>query len=347
MTNTHDYASAGVSIDAGDALVSEIKKITRAQRSPYLMGGIGGFGGLFALPPGYKEPILVASTDGVGTKLKIAFSTGIHDTIGWDLVAMSVNDILVCGAKPLFFLDYFATGKLDVATAAAVVQGIYDACASCNVVLLGGETAELPGFYQPEEYDLAGFAVGVVDRCNLPDTARVRAGDVVIALPSSGLHSNGYSLARKMILEVLGLSIDAPWGTTGRTVGQELLTPTRIYVNQVVPLIESGLIQSMVHVTGGGLIENPPRSVPPGLGMDLEPTAWPVPEIFGRIQSGGVAPLEMARTFNCGLGFLMVVHPEDESAVCARLTGMGEPFHRVGRISARPGDERSTHMDWT
>jgi len=347
MPNTHDYASAGVSIDAGDALVSEIKKITRAQRSPFLMGGIGGFGGLFALPQGYREPILVASTDGVGTKLKIAFSTGVHDTIGWDLVAMSVNDILVCGAKPLFFLDYFATGKLDVPTAAAVIRGIYEACASCEVVLLGGETAELPGFYQADEYDLAGFAVGVVDRCNLPDTAHVRAGDVVIALPSSGLHSNGYSLARKMILDVLGLSVEAPWGDSGHTVGQELLTPTRIYVNQVVPLIEARLIQSMVHVTGGGLIENPPRSVPPGLGMDLEPSAWPVPEIFGRIQDAGVTPLEMARTFNCGLGFLMVVHPEDESAVCTELIRQGETFHCVGSISARPGEDRSTRMGWT
>lgn len=346
MTTTpHDYASAGVSIDAGDALVSEIKKITRPQKSPHLLGGIGGFGGLFALPPGYREPVLVASTDGVGTKLKIAFATGVHDTIGWDLVAMSVNDILVCGAKPLFFLDYFATGKLDVPTAAKVVQGIYDACASCGVVLLGGETAELPGFYQAGEYDLAGFAVGVVDRANLPDASRVRAGDVVLALPSSGLHSNGYSLARKMILEVLGLPMESAWDESGKTVGQELLTPTRIYVNQVVPLIEAGLVQSMVHVTGGGLIENPPRSVPPGLGMDLETSAWPVPGVFRRIREAGVAPLEMARTFNCGLGFLMVVHPEDEAAVASLLTGMGETFHRVGRISPRPGEDRSTRMD--
>jgi len=346
-TNTHDYASAGVSIDAGDALVQEIKRITRPQKSPFLLGGIGGFGGLFALPPGYREPVLVASTDGVGTKLKLAFATGVHDTIGWDLVAMSVNDILVCGARPLFFLDYFATGRLEVPVAARVVQGIYDACASCGVVLLGGETAELPGFYQAGEYDLAGFAVGVVDRANLPDAGRVRAGDVVIALPSSGLHSNGYSLARKMLLEVLGLAVDAPWDDTGRTVGQELLTPTRIYVNQVLPLIEAGLVQSMVHVTGGGLIENPPRSVPPGLGMDLEPSAWPLPAVFERIRDAGVAPLELARTFNCGLGFLMVVHPEDESAVCSRLTEMGETFHRVGAISPRPGEDRSTRMGWT
>ncbi len=342
--NTFDYAGAGVSIDAGDALVQEIKKITGSQKNPLVLGGIGGFGGLFALPAGYREPVLVASTDGVGTKLKLAFATGVHDTIGWDLVAMSVNDILVCGAKPLFFLDYFATGKLDVETAARVVRGIHEACASCDVVLLGGETAELPGFYADGEYDLAGFAVGVVDRCNIPDASRVQEGDIVIALPSSGLHSNGYSLARKIVLEVLGLSMDAPWEDSGRTVGEELLTPTRIYVNQVLPLIEAGLVKSMVHVTGGGLVENPPRSVPPGLGMDLEPGAWPVPSIFRRIQEAGVEPLEMARTFNMGIGFLMVVSSRDESEVSRRLSAMGETHYRVGAISRRPDGERFTRL---
>lgn len=339
-----DYASAGVSIDAGDALVREIKKITSSQNNPHILGGIGGFGGLFALPSGYKEPVLVASTDGVGTKLKLAFATGVHDTIGWDLVAMSVNDILVCGAKPLFFLDYFATGSLDVDVAARVIRSIHEACTFCGVVLLGGETAELPGFYAPGEYDLAGFAVGIVDRCNIPDASRVQEGDIVIALPSSGLHSNGYSLARKIVLEVLGLSLDAPWEEGSCTVGEELLTPTRIYVNSVLPLIEAGLVKSMVHITGGGLIENPPRSVPPGLGMDLELSAWPVPLIFQRIQEAGVDFLEMARTFNMGLGFLIVVHPKDESEVSHRLSIMGETHYRVGRISRRAGDDRSTRL---
>lgn len=339
-----DYAGAGVSIDAGDALVREIKKITATQKNPHVLAGIGGFGGLFALPAGYREPVLVASTDGVGTKLKIAFATGVHDTIGWDLVAMSVNDILVCGAKPLFFLDYFATGSLDVDVAARVIRGIHEACASCGVVLLGGETAELPGFYAQGEYDLAGFAVGVVDRCNIPDSSRVQEGDVVIALPSSGLHSNGYSLARKIVLDVLGLPLDAPWDGGARTVGEELLTPTRIYVNCVLPLIEAGLVKSMVHVTGGGLIENPPRSVPAGLGMDLDMSAWPVPPIFRRIQEAGVDSMEMARTFNMGLGFLMVVHPKDESEVSQRLAAMGETHYRVGSISRRPDDDRSTRL---
>ncbi len=344
MPDTFDYAGAGVSIDAGDELVAEIKKITQSQKSPFLLGGIGGFGGLFALPPGFREPVLVASTDGVGTKLKIAFSTGVHDTIGWDLVAMSVNDILVCGAKPLFFLDYFATGRLEVKTAASVVRGIHEACASCNVVLLGGETAELPGFYQDGEYDLAGFALGVVERECIPDRGRVQAGDVVIGLPSSGLHSNGYSLARKIILEVLRLPLDSLFASTGRTVGQELLIPTCIYVNPVVPLIGCGLIKSMVHVTGGGLVENPPRSLPPGLGMDFDSGSWPVPELFRVIQEAGVAPMEMARTFNMGLGFLMVVDPANEREVCRQLEESGQANYRVGTVSPRENGDRSTRL---
>src|SRR5580658_5662295 len=294
------YKQAGVDIDAGDDLVERIKPLAAATRIAEVMGGVGGFAGLCRVPGDVDEPVLVSGTDGVGTKLKVAFATGVHDTIGFDLVGMCVNDVITCGARPLFFLDYFATGKLDVDVAEKVVSGIAAACKESGCALLGGETAELPGMYAPGEYDLAGFAVGVVARRKLVDGARVAAGDVALALPSSGLHSNGYSLARTALFEHARLSPgDRPPPLGGQSVGEALLTPTRLYARAVSVLLSAAIdVRAMCHVTGGGLPGNLPRVLPEGLGVRIEAT-WSRPPIFDLVQkAGGVAEGEMRRTFN-------------------------------------------------
>src|SRR5450432_1636428 len=303
------YKRAGVDIDAGDELVERIKPLAAATRIAEVVGGVGGFAGLCSVPVDVEDPVLVSGTDGVGTKLKVAFATGVHDTIGFDLVGMCVNDIVTSGARPLFFLDYFGTGKLDVNVAEQVVRGIAAACKESGCALLGGETAELPGMYAPGEYDLAGFAVGVVARRKLVDGTRVSAGDVAVALPSSGLHSNGYSLARKAVLEVLGLELDAhPPELAGSSVGEALLAPTRLYPRAVQAVLAAGIdVRAMSHITGGGIPGNLPRVLPEGLGMRIE-RLWARAPIFDLVQrAGGVAPSEMRRTFNVGAGFVFVV----------------------------------------
>ena len=325
------YRQAGVDIDAGDALVERIKPLVRKTFRKEVLGGLGGFGALFAMPKGYEEPVLVSGTDGVGTKLKVAFATGRHDTIGIDLVAMCVNDIVVSGAEPLFFLDYFASGKLSVDVGVAIVGGIAEGCTQAGCALVGGETAELPGMYPDGEYDLAGFAVGVVEKSEILDGRRVRVGDVVLGLPSSGLHSNGYSLARRVLLEKAGLSL--------ADVGEALLTPTRIYVKAVRAAIATGAVHACAHITGGGLVENPPRVLRDGLGMRLVEASWPVPAIFARIaELGPVERSEMRRTFNCGLGMLLVVDRARAADVIAALTALGEPVFEVGEIIAGAGE---------
>jgi phosphoribosylformylglycinamidine cyclo-ligase len=331
------YAGAGVDIDAGEALVDKIKPLARLATRPEVLGGIGGFAGLCRLPTGYREPILVSGTDGVGTKLKSAFSTGRHDTVGIDLVAMSVNDVAVTGAEPLFFLDYFATGKLEVGVAEQVIAGIAEGCRQAGCALLGGETAELPGFYAPGEYDLAGFCVGVVEKSELRDGRALASGDVLLGVASNGLHSNGHSLARKAVLEVLGLGWDArPASLGGSSVADELLRPTRIYVKALRAL---PTFRGAAHITGGGLVDNPPRFVPDGseLALRLRPGSWPVPPIFDLIASAGVDEAEMRRTFNCGVGLVVAVPADAVPACLDALGAAGERGFVVGDVIPRAG----------
>jgi phosphoribosylformylglycinamidine cyclo-ligase len=327
------YRQAGVDIDAGDELVERIKPLAARTRHPLVMADVGGFAGLCALPADIQEPILVSGTDGVGTKLKLAFHTGKHDTIGIDLVAMCVNDILTCGARPLFFLDYFATGKLDVAVGEAVVRGISEGCLLAGCALLGGETAEMPGMYAGGEYDLAGFVVGVVGRRQLLDGKAARAGDVLLGLPSSGLHSNGYSLARR----VLDPHFDTrPEGLDG-SVSDALLTPTRIYARATAALLadHGGRVHGMAHITGGGLPGNVPRMLPEGLGARLDTSAWRRPAIFDLIaRLGPVEEAEMRRTFNLGLGLVIAVDPSFAAEAEERLRKAGEAPLRVGEVIA-------------
>jgi phosphoribosylformylglycinamidine cyclo-ligase len=332
------YKGAGVDIDAGHALVERIKPLVAATATPGVLSGIGGFGGLFGLDTaGMAEPVLVSGTDGVGTKLKVAFTLGRHDTIGIDLVAMCVNDIVVTGAKPLFFLDYFACGKLDVAVGADVVRGIADGCKEAGCALIGGETAEMPGFYPDGEYDLAGFAVGLVDRPKLIDGGRVRAGDAVLGMASSGLHSNGYSLARKALFEAGGLAPDARLEGLEGTVGEALLAPTRIYVRQVLELIARCDVRALAHVTGGGLTENLPRVLPDGLGARIDTGAWTPPPLFGHLgERGGVAAEEMFRTFNMGIGMCAVLPAAEAGAGIEALKAAGVAAWVIGEIV--PGD---------
>jgi len=313
------YKDAGVDIDAGNALVERIKPLAKATTRPEVLGGIGGFSALCRIPQGYKEPILVSGTDGVGTKLKTAFAANRHDTIGIDLVAMCVNDVLVTGAEPLFFLDYFATGALDVDTAASVIGGIAEGCRQAGCALVGGETAELPGLYHGKDYDLAGFCVGVVEREAIRPRRDLVAGDVVIGLPSAGLHSNGHSLARKVVLEQLALALDArPEILGGTSVADELLRPTIIYADAFKRIAEVPW-KAAAHITGGGLIENPPRVfADDSLAITLDETTWDVPPIMRLIASAGVAPDEMRRTFNMGLGMVIVV-PQDAAARTVEL----------------------------
>lgn len=329
------YREAGVDIDAGDALVDRIAKLAKATRTPEVVSGVGGFAGLSALPPGLNDPLLVSGTDGVGTKLKVAFATGVHDTVGIDLVAMCVNDVVTVGARPLFFLDYFATGKLDVDTGEAVIRGVAEGCKQAGCALLGGETAELPGMYADGEYDLAGFAVGVVERSKVIDGKRVRPGDRVIAVASSGLHSNGYSLARRVIEGEMKLTMRDTVSSLGATVGEALLVPTRIYARAVAALlgvVGEGVV-ALSHITGGGLPGNVPRVLPEGLGVTLDLQSYARPAIFRVIAEGGpVDEHEMRRTFNLGIGLVVVVHEEHASAACEALTSAGETAWPIGEV---------------
>ena len=324
------YREAGVDIDAGEALVERIKPLARATRRPGSDAGLGGFGALFDLKAaGYADPLLVSTTDGVGTKLKVASETGLHGTVGIDLVAMCVNDLLAQGAEPLLFLDYFATGRLDVDQAAEVVAGIAEGCRQAGAALVGGETAEMPGMYGEGDYDLAGFAVGAVERdAVLPKLDQQQAGDLLIALPSSGPHSNGYSLVRRIVAISWVDWTDAAPFADGVTLGEALMTPTRIYVREVLPLVKAGLVKGGAHITGGGLIENPPRAVAKGLRPVLDWSAWALPPVFGWLQrTGGVDDHELHRTFNCGVGLIMIVAPDDLEPVLDSLLKGGEaPF---------------------
>jgi phosphoribosylformylglycinamidine cyclo-ligase len=302
------------------------------------MGALGGFGGFFdPKAAGYRDPILVATTDGVGTKLKLAIAAGKHDTIGIDLVAMCVNDLVVQGAEPLLFLDYFASGKLDVATGTAIIAGIAEGCREAGCELIGGETAEMPGLYADGEYDLAGFAVGAVERGAAITGETVRDGDVILGLASSGVHSNGYSLVRR-IVEASGLALDAPAPfARDRRLGEVLLTPTHIYVRSCLAATRTGKVKALAHITGGGLVENVPRVLPPDLAAAFDATAWPFPPVFRWLMAtGGVTYAEMARVFNCGLGMIAVVAPGDAGEIAALLATAGEQVHRVGRIGTRP-----------
>ncbi len=326
------YRDAGVDIDAGDEVVERIKPHVRRTLQKGVMGDLGGFGGLFAVPSGYKEPVLVSGTDGVGTKLLLAIQSGHHDTVGIDLVAMCVNDILCSGAEPLFFLDYFATGKLEVGVAEAVVRGIAEGCVQAGCALIGGETAELPGMYRDGEYDLAGFCVGVVERAAILDGKAVRPGDRVLGLLSSGFHSNGYSLVRKALLgpdSRLKLSLSDP------VLLQALLCPTRIYVRAVRRLLAEGLLSACAHITGGGLVENPPRVLRDGLRMRLSEGSWPVPPLQRRIhEEAGVPWPEMRRTFNLGIGMVLVVPADKAPAARAAAEAEGEAVYDIGVVEA-------------
>ena len=329
------YAEAGVDIDRGDAFIDRIAPLGKATHRPGVLGGIGGFGGLFSLGGRYKDPVLVSGTDGVGTKLKLAFLTGRHSTVGIDLVAMCVNDVLCSGAEPLFFLDYFATGKLELDVAAAVVGGIAAGCQIAGCALLGGETAELPGFYADGEYDLAGFAVAAVESTAILDGKKVRPGDAIVGLPSSGLHSNGFSLARKALLEVRGLDLHGPsLGGKHLDLAAEMLEPTQIYVKAVLDLLSREPVGALAHITGGGLPGNVPRSLPPGMRAVLHRDRWHEPAIFGAIREAGVEDLEMQRTFNLGLGMIAVVPADRAEACLALLRGHGIAATVVGEIVA-------------
>lgn len=337
------YRDAGVDIDAGDALVEAIKPFAKRTLREGVLGGIGGFGALFEVSKKYKEPVLVSGTDGVGTKLKLAFHLNRHDTVGIDLVAMSVNDILVQGAEPLFFLDYFACGRLDVASATDVIKGIATGCEQAGCALIGGETAEMPSMYPDGEYDLAGFAVGAVEKSKIIDGRKILPGDVVLGLASSGAHSNGYSLVRK-ILEVAQPDLNADFH--GRPLADVLLAPTRIYVKPLLALMEKIDVHGMVHITGGGLVENIPRVLQPNLTAVLQRDAWTMPPLFQWLQQhGGVADDEMHRVFNCGIGMTVIVSQADADSAEAELKRLGETVYRIGTIRERQGDEAQTIVD--
>ncbi|MBO3759733.1 phosphoribosylformylglycinamidine cyclo-ligase [Ciceribacter sp. L1K22] len=332
------YSDAGVDIDAGNLLVEKIKPAVRSTRRPGADGEIGGFGGLFDLKAaGFKDPILVAANDGVGTKLKIAIDANIHDTVGIDLVAMCVNDLVVQGAEPLLFLDYFATGKLDPEQGAAIVEGIAAGCREAGCALIGGETAEMPGMYSSGDYDLAGFAVGAAERGQLLPAGDIAAGDVILGLSSSGVHSNGFSLVRK-IVELSGLGWDAPAPfAEGKSLGAALLTPTRIYVKPLLKAIrETGALKALAHITGGGFPENIPRVLPKHLAAEIDLSSIKVPAVFSWLaKTGGVARNEMLRTFNCGVGMIVVVPASEADRVSAALSAEGEPVFTLGRMIER------------
>ncbi len=330
------YRDAGVDIDAGNRSVQLIKDSVRATYRPEVLGDLGGFGGLFALDTKkYKEPVLVSGTDGVGTKLKLAFMLDKHDTVGQDAVAMCVNDILVQGAEPLFFLDYLAVGKLDPEQVATVVKGVAAACKESGCALIGGETAEMNGFYPNGEYDIAGFAVGAVEKSEIITEKRVQEGDVLIGLPSSGLHSNGFSLVRKIVFEVKGFKGDERIPELGdKTLGEVLLTPTRLYPRVCLPLIRDFKLHGMVHITGGGFYDNIPRALPDGFGVEIDTSVWEMPPIFKLLQEwGGVEWPEMYRTFNMGIGMILMVESKKADAVMSALDKAGETSYRIGRVT--------------
>ncbi len=327
------YLSAGVDIDAGEALVENIKPFARRTMREGVLAGIGGFGALFEISRNYREPVLVSGTDGVGTKLKLAFQLNRHDTIGIDLVAMSVNDILTSGAEPLFFLDYYACGKLDVAIATEVVKGIAAGCEMAGCALIGGETAEMPGMYVPGDYDLAGFAVGIVEKSEIVDGRTIEDGDLLLGLASSGAHSNGYSLIRKLI-DVKGVDLSAELG--GRTLSDLILEPTRIYVKSVLKLMRSVNVKGLAHITGGGLIENVPRMLPDTLAAHIKRRSWRMPPLFTWLkEQGDIGDKEMHRVFNCGIGMVVAVSPEEAATAEAELAAAGETVWRIGTVRAR------------
>ncbi len=334
------YRDAGVDIDAGDALVDAIKPFAKKTLRDGVLGGIGGFGALFEVPKKYREPVLVSGTDGVGTKLKLAFHLNKHDTVGQDLVAMSVNDILVQGAEPLFFLDYFACGKLEVGTAATVVKGIAYGCELAGCALIGGETAEMPGMYPDGEYDLAGFAVGAVEKSKIIDGRTIVPGDAVLGLASSGIHSNGFSLVRKIIERATpDLSADFH----GRSLGDALMAPTRIYVKPLLALMDKIEVKGMAHITGGGLVENIPRVLREDLTAELDKDAWPMPPLFSWLQQhGGVADAEMHRVFNCGIGMAVIVAAADADEAMRELAAAGEKVWKIGKVRPRREGEAQT-----
>lgn len=332
------YKDAGVDIDAGNDLVERIKGVAKRTRRPEVMAGLGGFGALFEIPKGYQEPVLVSGTDGVGTKLRLAMDAGIHDTIGIDLVAMCVNDLIVGGAEPLFFLDYYATGKLDVDIAADVVDGIGKGCEQSGCALVGGETAEMPGMYEGNDYDLAGFCVGIAEKSKLIDGSKVQAGDHIIGMQSSGPHSNGYSLIRK-IIEVSGADLNQSF--EGTTLGKALLEPTRIYVKPLLEAFKQFDVHALSHITGGGFLENIPRVLPSNIQATIDTKSWSLPPVFKWLQdNGNVETTEMYRTFNCGVGMVLVVPAEQSDAVIEFLNTQGESAWLLGTIEQQSGDEQ-------
>jgi phosphoribosylformylglycinamidine cyclo-ligase len=336
------YKDAGVDIEAGNELVDRIKETARATRRPEVLSGLGGFGGLFALPTGYKEPVLVSGTDGVGTKLRLAIDTNRHDSIGIDLVAMCVNDLVVCGAEPLFFLDYYATAKLDIDVAAAVIKSIGVGCKQSGCSLVGGETAEMPGMYEQGDYDLAGFCVGIVDKQKIIDGSSVKNGDALIALGSTGPHSNGYSLIRK-ILEVSGADLNDEFD--GSTLADVLLEPTKIYVRSLMALIREEQVNAISHITGGGLLENIPRVLPKFSKAVIDTNSWHWPAIFHWLQEkGNVNFTEMYRTFNCGVGMVVAVPKENVESCLGLLASTGEKAWKIGHIASRADNEEQVEM---
>ena len=344
MSQSLSYRDAGVDINAGDSLVERIKPFAKRTMRPEVLGDLGGFGALVEISQKYRHPVLVSGTDGVGTKLKLAFEWDQHDTVGIDLVAMSVNDILVQGAEPLFFLDYFACGKLDVERAAAVIKGIATGCEQSGCALIGGETAEMPGMYPDGEYDLAGFAVGVVEKEQVINGRSIVAGDVVLGLASNGIHSNGYSLVRK-IIERAQPELDAEFNR-GKTLRQAIIAPTRLYVKPILAALKQFTIKGMAHITGGGISENVPRILPENTVAAIDSQSWPLPKLFQWLQqAGNVEIQEMYRTFNCGIGMVLVVNAEDADAIQKFLQQQGETVYQIGRIRSRQGDEHQTQVN--
>ena len=341
-TNSLSYKDAGVDIDAGNALIERIKGVAKRTRRPEVMAGLGGFGALFELPKGYNEPVLVSGTDGVGTKLKLALELNRHDHIGIDLVAMCANDLIVAGAEPLFFLDYYATGKLDIEIATRVVTGIGEGCALAGASLVGGETAEMPGMYEGEDYDLAGFCVGIVEKSKIIDGTKVAPGNVLIGLPASGPHSNGYSLIRK-IIEVSQADLQQDVG--GTSLGEALMEPTRIYVKALLTLFKQVDVKALSHITGGGLLENIPRVLPADSVAVINTQSWQQPAVFKWLQSqGNVTNTEMYRTFNCGVGMVIVVAEEDQAKTLSTLTEAGEIPWVIGHIQQNDGAQGAVLM---
>lgn len=344
MSQSLSYRDAGVDINAGDSLVERIKPFAKRTMRPEVLGDLGGFGALVEISQKYRHPVLVSGTDGVGTKLKLAFEWDQHDTVGIDLVAMSVNDILVQGAEPLFFLDYFACGKLDVERAAAVIKGIATGCEQSGCALIGGETAEMPGMYPDGEYDLAGFAVGVVEKEQVINGRSIVAGDVVLGLASNGIHSNGYSLVRK-IIERAQPELDAEFNQ-GKTLRQAIIAPTRLYVKPILAALKQFTIKGMAHITGGGISENVPRILPENTVAAIDSQSWPLPKLFQWLQqAGNVVTQEMYRTFNCGIGMVLVVNSGDADAIQKFLQQQGETVYQIGRIRSRQSDEHQTQIN--